>query len=27
MGIEIITGVMGAFAIPYFAKHAEIWGD
>jgi hypothetical protein len=27
MGIEIITGVMGAFALPYFAKHAEIWGD
>lgn len=27
MGIEIITGLMGTFAIPYFAKHAEIWGD
>ena len=27
MGIEIITGLMGAFAIPYFANHAEIWGD
>ncbi len=27
MGIEIITGLMGAFALPYFAKHAEIWGD
>jgi hypothetical protein len=27
MGIEIITGLMGAFALPYFAKHNEIWGD
>lgn len=27
MGIEIITGVMGAFALPYFAKHPEVWGD
>jgi hypothetical protein len=27
MGIEIITGAMGAFALPYFAKHSEIWGD
>ncbi|MEN9685467.1 MAG: hypothetical protein RLZZ28_1253 [Bacteroidota bacterium] len=27
MGIEIITGLMGTFALPYFAKHAEIWGD
>lgn len=27
MGLEIITGAMGAFALPYFARHAEIWGD
>ena len=27
MGIEIITGLMGTFALPYFARHAEIWGD
>lgn len=27
MGIEIITGTMGAFALPYFAKHPEVWGD
>lgn len=27
MGIEIITGLMGAFALPYFARHAEVWGD
>ena len=27
MGIEIITGAMGAFALPYFAKHPEVWGD
>ena len=27
MGIEMITGLMGTFALPYFAKHSEIWGD
>ncbi|HVZ24712.1 MAG TPA: hypothetical protein VG842_01580 [Sediminibacterium sp.] len=27
MGVEIITGLMGTFGIPYFARHAEIWGD
>jgi O-antigen/teichoic acid export membrane protein len=27
LGIELITGAMGAFALPYFARHAEIWGD
>lgn len=27
VGIEIITGLMGTFAIPYFAKHEEVWGD
>jgi O-antigen/teichoic acid export membrane protein len=27
MGIEIITGAMGAFAIPYFAEHPKVWGD
>ncbi len=27
MGIEIITGAMGAFAIPYFAEHPSVWGD
>ncbi|MBS1579056.1 MAG: hypothetical protein JST29_05390 [Bacteroidetes bacterium] len=27
LGIEIITGVMGVFAIPYFASHTKIWGD
>lgn len=27
LGIEIITGIMGTFALPYFAKHSEIWGD
>jgi len=27
MGIEIITGVMGAFLLPYFAEHQKIWSD
>jgi hypothetical protein len=27
MGIEIITGLMGAFALPYFAEHPKIWSD
>jgi len=27
MGIEIITGIMGAFALPYFAEHEKIWSD
>ncbi len=27
MGIEIITGLMGAFALPYFAEHQKIWSD
>lgn len=27
MGIEIITGAMGAFALPYFAEHPKVWGD
>ena len=27
MGLEIITGLMGTFALPYFAKHSEVWGD
>ncbi|MEA3426384.1 MAG: hypothetical protein U9R46_09055 [Bacteroidota bacterium] len=27
LGLELLTGLMGAFAIPYFARHAEIWGD
>ena len=27
LGIELITGIMGTFALPYFARHAEIWGD
>lgn len=26
-GIEIITGLMGAFALPYFAEHPRIWSD
>jgi len=26
LGIEIITGTMGAFAVPYFAEHPKIWG-
>ena len=27
MGVEIITGLLGAFALPYFAEHPSIWGD
>jgi len=27
MGIEIITGLFGAFALPYFAEHPRIWSD
>lgn len=27
MGLEILTGLMGTFALPYFARHQEIWGD
>jgi hypothetical protein len=27
MGIEIITGIIGAFALPYFAEHQKIWSD
>jgi hypothetical protein len=27
LGVELITGVMGAFGIPYFAEHPSIWGD
>jgi hypothetical protein len=27
MGIEIITGLIGAFALPYFAEHQKIWSD
>ncbi|MES2003991.1 MAG: hypothetical protein V4450_05680 [Bacteroidota bacterium] len=27
MGIELITGLMGTFALPYFARHEEVWGD
>lgn len=27
MGIEIITGIFGAFALPYFAEHPKIWSD
>jgi hypothetical protein len=27
MGIEIITGLFGAFALPYFAEHPKIWSD
>ncbi|HEX6914066.1 MAG TPA: hypothetical protein VF145_02415 [Chitinophagaceae bacterium] len=26
-GIEIITGLFGAFALPYFAEHPKIWSD
>lgn len=25
LGIELITGLMGAFALPYFAEHPKIW--
>lgn len=27
VGLEILTGVMGTVALPYFAKHSEIWDD
>jgi hypothetical protein len=27
MGIEIITGLIGAFGLPYFAEHPRIWSD
>ena len=27
IGIEIITGFFGAFALPYFAEHPKIWSD
>jgi hypothetical protein len=27
LGIEIITGTLGAFVLPYFAEHPKIWGD
>ncbi len=27
MGIEIITGLFGTFALPYFARHEEVWGE
>lgn len=27
LGVELITGIAGAFAIPYFAEHSKIWGD
>ena len=27
LGIELITGAMGTFALPYFAEHPSIWGD
>lgn len=27
MGIEIITGLIAAFALPYFAEHEKIWSD
>lgn len=26
LGIEILTGLMGTFALPYFAKHPDVWG-
>ncbi len=26
LGIEIITGISGCFALPYFAKHPDVWG-
>ncbi|SJZ38742.1 hypothetical protein [Sediminibacterium ginsengisoli] len=25
LGVEIITGAAGAFALPYFAEHPKIW--
>lgn len=27
MGIEILTGIMGAFALPYIVEHPRIWGE
>ena len=27
LGIELITGAMGTFALPYFAEHPDVWGD
>jgi len=27
LGIELITGIAGAFAIPFFAEHPKIWSD
>lgn len=27
IGIEIITGLMAAFVLPYFAEHQKIWSD
>lgn len=27
IGIEVITGLFGAFALPYFAEHPKIWSD
>lgn len=27
MGIELISGLAGAFALPYFAEHPKIWSD
>ena len=27
MGIVILTGLMGAFALPYFAEHPRVWSD
>jgi O-antigen/teichoic acid export membrane protein len=27
LGIELITGAMGTFVLPYFAEHPSIWGD
>lgn len=27
LGIEIITGVLATFALPYFAEHPAVWGD
>lgn len=27
LGVELITGVLGIFALPYFAEHPAVWGD
>lgn len=27
LGIELITGLSGALALPYFAEHPAVWGD